>query len=276
MTQFVKSQGLGNDYLVLDPRALPFDLTPEAVRVICDRHFGVGSDGILATDDADGADFGLRIFNPDGTSAEKSGNGIRIFAKYLREHGITDRERFRIRTAGGIVTVRLEMDGDRVARVTAGMGRATFADVDELEIGGGRVGVTVVSLGNPHCVVLVDDVAAVDVPRLGPLVERHPAFPNRTNVQFAQVRSRRDLAIRIWERGAGYTLASGTSSCAAAAAAHRAGLIDREVVVTMPGGELEVRIADDGEIWLRGPAEEVASGDFSPELLRRLAHKEGP
>ena len=168
MTQFVKSHGLGNDYLVLDPRALPFDLTPEAVRVICDRHFGVGSDGILATDDADGADFGLRIFNPDGTSAEKSGNGIRIFAKYLREHGITDRERFRIRTAGGIVTVRLEMDGDRVARVTAGMGRATFADVDELEIGGGRVGVTVVSLGNPHCVVLVDDVAAVDVPRLGP------------------------------------------------------------------------------------------------------------
>src|SRR5438874_1380462 len=139
--QFVKSHGLGNDYIVIDPANIPFTLTRDAVRLICDRHFGVGSDGILLVQPAREADFGVRIFNPDGSDAEKSGNGIRIFAKYLREHGITDRERFRIRTAGGIVTVRLEMDGDRVARVTPGMGRATFAAVDELEIGGGRAGV---------------------------------------------------------------------------------------------------------------------------------------
>jgi diaminopimelate epimerase len=271
MSQFVKSHGLGNDYLVLDPKTLPFELTAEAVRLICDRHKGVGSDGVLAPDAADGADFGLRIFNPDGSEAEKSGNGVRIFAKYLREHGHTDRDRIRIRTAGGIVAVRLEMDGDRVRGVTADMGPAQFSDIDHLELGGGHVHVSVVSLGNPHCVVLVDDVAAVDVMRLGPLIERHPAFPDRTNVQFAQVRSRSEIAIRIWERGAGYTLASGTSACAAAAVAARAGLVDRDVGVVMPGGRLEVRIAPDAGIWLRGTVEEIAWGDFSPDLLRLLA-----
>jgi diaminopimelate epimerase len=271
VTQFVKSHALGNDYLVLDPRKLPFDLTADNVRLICDRHLGIGSDGILAPDIAGDADFGVRIFNPDGTPAEKSGNGVRIFAKYLRDHGFTDRDRLRIHTAGGTVFVRLELDDGRVSNVAADLGSATFGSIEELEIGGGRVRVTAVSLGNPHCVVLVDDVAAVDVERVGPLIEGHPAFPDRTNVQFAQMRSRTELAIRIWERGAGYTLSSGTSSGAAAAAARRAGLIDREVVVTMPGGQLEVRIGDDWDIWLRGPVMEVASGDFSPELLRRLS-----
>ena len=266
----MKSHGLGNDYLVVDPHALPFDLTPETVRVICDRRHGVGADGVLALDTPGGADFGLRIFNPDGSLAETSGNGVRIFAKYLREHGRTDRDRFRIRTAGGVVTVRLELQGHRVMSVTADMGRAEFGELKELELGGGRIRVTIVSLGNPHCVVLVDDVAAVDVMRLGPLIERHEAFPQRTNVQFAQVRSRSEIEIRIWERGAGYTLASGTSSCAALAAAQRAGLVDREVVVTMPGGQLEVRIADQDDLWLRGPVEEVATGEFSPELVRAL------
>ena len=270
MSHFVKSHGLGNDYLVVDPHALPFDLTPETVRVICDRRHGVGADGVLALDTPGGADFGLRIFNPDGSLAETSGNGVRIFAKYLREHGRTDRDRFRIRTAGGVVTVRLELQGHRVTSVTADMGRAEFGELKELELGGGRIRVTIVSLGNPHCVVLVDDVAAVDVMRLGPLIERHEAFPQRTNVQFAQVRSRSEIEIRIWERGAGYTLASGTSSCAAVAAAQRAGLVDREVVVTMPGGQLEVRIADQDDLWLRGPVEEVATGEFSPELVRAL------
>jgi diaminopimelate epimerase len=270
VTQFVKSHALGNDYLVLDPRTLPFDLTADTVRLVCDRHLGIGADGVLALDAAGGADFGVRIFNPDGTSAEKSGNGVRIFAKYLRDHGFTDRDRFRIRTAGGIVAVRLELHDGRVANVAADLGRATFGEIEELEIGGGRVRVTVVSLGNPHCVVLVDDVAAVDVPHVGPLIEQHPSFPDRTNVQFAQVRSRSDLAIRIWERGAGYTLSSGTSSAAAAAAACRAGLIDREVTVAMPGGQLEVRIGDDWDLSVRGPVVEVASGDFSPEILRRV------
>jgi diaminopimelate epimerase len=274
--QFVKSHGLGNDYLVVDPAALPFELDAGSVRLICDRHAGVGSDGILALDsEPDGADFGVRIYNPDGSEAEKSGNGIRILAKYLREHGRTDRDAFTIRTAGGTVRVRLETEGERVSVVTADMGRATFGSVDAIDVVGRRLRVTTLSLGNPHCVVFVDDLAATDVMRLGPLIERHAAFPDRTNVQFAHVRSRREIQIRIWERGAGHTLASGTSSCAVAAAAQRLGLVDRDVVVTMPGGSLEVRLARDGEIELRGPVEEVCSGDFSPDLVRRLVRR-GP
>src|SRR5919108_6614379 len=138
VTQFVKSHALGNDSLVLDPRKLPFDLTADKLRLVCDRHLGIGSDGILAPDIAGDADFGVRIFNPDGTPAEKSGNGVRIFAKYLRDHGFTDRDRLRIHTAGGTVFVRLELDDGRVSNVAADLGSAPFGSIEELEIGGGR------------------------------------------------------------------------------------------------------------------------------------------
>lgn len=271
VAHYVKSHGLGNDYIVIDPARVPFRVTPDAVRLICDRHHGVGSDGVLLVDAPGDADFGVRIYNPDGSDAEKSGNGIRIFAKYLREHGYTTADRFRVRTAGGRVEVECAVRDGRVVEVTAEMGTVTFAPLETLEVGGRQRDVSILSIGNPHCVVFVDDLATVDPRRLGPMVERHPAFPARTNVQFVEVLSRAHIAIEIWERGAGYTLASGTSSCAAAAACHRKGLVDRAVTVTMPGGALEVGVGEGYAMRLRGPVEEVTVGEFSPDLLRHLS-----
>jgi diaminopimelate epimerase len=273
VAHYVKSHGLGNDYIVIDPANVPFAITPEAVQLICDRYLGVGSDGILLVRAPEGADFGMRIYNPDGTDAEKSGNGVRIFAKYLREHGYTTTDRFTIDTAGGCIGVKLDVRAGRVAEVTADMGTATFGAPDSIEIDGLRLAVTSVSTGNPHCVVIVEDLTKIDPRALGPKIESHRAFPAKTNVQFAEVLSRSHIAIEIWERGAGYTLASGTSSCAVAAAAHRKGLVDREVTVTMPGGELEVTVGEGYAMRLRGPVEEVMVGDFSPDLLRHLSSR---
>jgi diaminopimelate epimerase len=271
MAHYVKSHGLANDYLVMDPKDLPFELTPDAVRLICDRNRGVGSDGILVVSPGNGADFGVRILNPDGSEAEKSGNGVRIFAKFLREHGYTTKDRFTLHTLGGRVTCVLEHEGGRVAQITVDMGKARIDEkLTSIDVDGHGIEVVSVNVGNPHCVVIVPDISKVDVRGLGPKIENHPAFPNRTNVQFAQVLSRREVRIEIWERGAGYTLASGSSSCAVAAAVQRKGLVDRDMTITMPGGQLRIAIAEDGEIKMRGPVEEVCSGDLSADLLRLL------
>ena len=270
MPHYTKSHGLGNDYIVIDPKDLPFTITPDAVRLICDRNRGVGSDGILLVSPGQGADFGVRILNPDGSEAEKSGNGVRIFAKFLREHGYTDRDRFSLHTLGGRVSCVLEHVDGRVAQITVDMGKARFDPFDSIEVDGTKWDVTSLSVGNPHCVVIVPDLTRIDIHTLGPKIENHPAFPNRTNVQFTQVLSRDEVRILIWERGAGYTLASGSSSCAVVAACHRRDLVDRAVTVSMPGGQLRITIAEDGEIRMRGPVEEICSGDLSPDLLRQL------
>ncbi|MCC6177848.1 MAG: diaminopimelate epimerase [Chloroflexi bacterium] len=271
MPEFVKSHGLGNDYIVLRPSSRIPELTEGAIKLICHRNYGVGSDGILLATESSRADFGLRILNPDGSEAEKSGNGVRIFAKYLFDHGFTKAESFTIETPGGIVHATLRLVDSRIADITVDMGAAT---VDEgltvIEVDGERHTITSVSVGNPHCVEIVPDLAAVDFTRLGPKFEHHPAFPNRTNVQFAQVLSSSEVRIRIWERGAGETLASGSSSCAVAAACFHHGLIDRDVTISMDGGQLKIRLAEDGEIWMTGPVEEVCSGDLSDDLIRRL------
>lgn len=274
---FVKSHGLGNDYLVVDPAALPgaVRLTPATVRLICDRHRGIGGDGILEprpADAATGAVFGLRIWNPDGSLAEKSGNGLRIFAKWLYESGHTRQTGFAIATAGRLAAVALDIDrrNGRVACVTVDMGVANVSPPAPLTVAGAEFDTTVVNIGNPHCVIVVPDLAAVDLPRLGPLIENHPRFPDRTNVQFAQTLDRQHIRALIWERGAGETLASGSSSCAIAAACHARGLIDRAVTIAMPGGDLAVRLDDDHHLWLTGPVEEVCRGAFSPDLIARL------
>ena len=165
------------------------------------------------------------------------------------------------------------MHGGRVVEVTADMGTVTFDALESIEIDGRALPVTSLSIGNPHCVVIVDDLTKIDPRALGPKIESHRAFPAKTNVQLAEVLSRSHIAIEIWERGAGYTLASGTSSCAVAAAAHRKGLVDRDVTVTMPGGELQVAIGEDYAMRLRGPVEEVIVGDFSADLLRHLSSR---
>lgn len=281
--EFVKSHGLGNDYLVLDQAQLTVPLTPEAVRTICDPHFGIGSDGILLLGPGSGADFGVRIFNPDGGEAEKSGNGVRILAKFLWDHGYADRPEFSLATLGGRVRVRLHLDGKRVRTITAEMGRATFASheipvagprrevvAERLEVAGESLTVTCVSVGNPHCVIFAETLDEATVRRLGPQIERHERFPSRINVQFARVLGRDRVSILIWERGAGWTLASGTSSCAVVSACVRNGLTDRTVTVESPGGELTVSVAAEWGLTLTGPVSEICRGRLSGDLLGGL------
>lgn len=283
MVTVVKSHGLGNDYIVLDGPKLGFELTPEAVRLICHRNYGVGSDGILVLTESPRADFGLRILNPDGSEAEKSGNGLRIFAKYLYEHGHTKQKLIRIDTPGGIVTTELEVRGRRVEHVTVEMGEATFTSTlmpadgprrelvgEEIMVDGDMLTFTGVSVGNPHCVVFVDELDEGYLRLAGPLLENHTLFPERTNVQMARVLSPERLSILIWERGAGYTLASGSSSCAVAAAAVKNGLTKRVVTVEMPGGELQIEVREDWSIRMRGPVEEVFTARLSKDLLKKL------
>jgi diaminopimelate epimerase len=279
---FAKGHGLGNDYLVIEERHLPRPLTTDAIVRLCDRTRGVGADGILVMVPTARADFGLRIFNPDGSEAEKSGNGLRIYAKYLWDRRHAARETFTVDTRGGVVECQLHVRDGRVNFVTVEMGRATFLPGEipmkapgseavgvPLELPGGqRLRVTAVSVGNPHCVVFVDHLDEAECRRLGPLIETHPVFPNRTNVQFARATSRQSLAILIWERGAGFTLASGSSSCGAAAAAVRTGLCGHgRVAVRMPGGELGVDVRPDWSLRLEGPVEEIYTGTLSPEFI---------
>jgi diaminopimelate epimerase len=283
MNRFVKSHGLGNDYIVLDKSNLSFETTPEVVKLICNRNYGIGSDGILLLVPSTRADFGLLIFNPDGSEAEKSGNGLRIFAKFLYEHGYTDKTSFSIDTPGGVVWVELEAKEKRVSHVTVDMGKATFQSSlipveggerevvgEEIRVNGEILKFTAVSIGNPHCVVFVDELNEGYVRKVGPLIENHRMFPKRTNVQFARVVSRDRVEILIWERGAGYTLASGSSSCAVAAACVKNGFTDRKVTVSMPGGELQIEVGEDWSIRLRGPVEEICTGEISRDMLEKI------
>jgi diaminopimelate epimerase len=263
MPDFVRSHGLGNDYLVMDA---PYELTPERIRLICHRHLGVGSDGILLVSQNAGADFAVRILNPDGSEAEKSGNGIRIFARFLYDHGYTKKRDFTIHTLGGVVRVQLLDTGVRVE-----MGRAVIdRQLTMLDVGGQTLNVTSLSVGNPHCVTIVPDLKAVDLFKLGPLIENHPAFPKRTNVQFAHVLDRANVRAWIWERGAGHTLASGSSSCAVATACFDKGLVDGRVTVQMEGGDLTIELSPHLDLIMTGPVEEICSGTFSADLRRRL------
>jgi diaminopimelate epimerase len=261
-----KSHGLGNDYLVADPDQLPFEVTPSRVVALCDRHRSIGSDGLLLLS-ASAEPFGLRIFNPDGSEAEKSGTGIRIFARWLVSSGRASTSRFTIRTLGGLVPV--EVDG---VNVTADMGQAHFrTDLSVLQIDAESLPVVALDIGNPHCTIFRDQLDISELRRVGPLVERYPAFPNRTNVQLAHVVDRERVELLIWERGAGETQASGSSACAVVAAAHHLGRVDPEhVTAAMPGGDLDIRIDTHDHIWMRGPVEEVAHITLTQELIARL------
>jgi diaminopimelate epimerase len=284
---FFRGHGLGNDYIVMDPKALSFKLTPKNIELICNRNWGLGSDGILALVPSKKADFGLRIFNPDGSEAEKSGNGLRIFARYLHATGKTRKQHFTVETKGGLVTIDLYIDrqGDASA-VTVAMGRATFKPAalpctlpaDELiqqpiEAAGRSLTFTGVSVGNPHCVVFRpanEPWSREDLLALGPALEHHAIFPKRTNVQLAIPTGSNELFILIWERGAGETQASGSSSCAAASAAVRLGLVKSPVTVKMPGGTLNIDVAQDFNLTMKGPVAEVARGTLSPSFVRSL------
>jgi diaminopimelate epimerase len=284
---FFRGHGLGNDYLVMDPKDLTFKLTPKTIKAICDRNWGLGSDGILSLVPSKKADFGLRIFNPDGSEAEKSGNGLRIFARYLHATGKTKKKRFTVETKGGLVSVDLQVDrhGDAAA-ATVEMGIATFKpdalpcslDVPELiqqpiEAAGRSLIFTGVSVGNPHCVVFKpagESWSREELLALGPALEHHKLFPKRTNVQLVVPTGRNEVFILIWERGAGETQASGSSSCAAASAAVRLELVRSPVTVKMPGGVLNIDVAPDFSLTMKGPVAEVARGTLSPSFIRGL------
>ncbi len=256
---WLKSHGLGNDYIVLDASNISVTLDRETIVRICDTHYGIGSDGILLWVNSKAADFGLKIFNPDSSEAEKSGNGLRIFADYLYSMGFTDKQEFDIEVGGAIVQCALAFDeNDDISDITVDIGKATFVPSEvpvvcdkkealdiEMVLDGKTYLFCAVSVGNPHAVCITQNLDDVDVKKLGALVENHAIFPNRTNVQFAQVLDRSNARIEIWERGAGYTLASGSSSCAVAAVLYKKGLVERDVRVHMPGGTLFVSVGED-------------------------------
>lgn len=277
-TPFRKYHALGNDYLVIAPEDFGGELSPADVRVICHRNFGIGSDGILWGPSArSDARFGLRIFNPDGSEAEKSGNGLRIFSRYLWDRGLVDDQPFSIHTPGGLVRATVQQQG-RLVQVE--MGTASFDSrkipvagpprdvLDEpLAVGDREFRFCAVTVGNPHCVLPLPAVDEALARRYGPLIETEARFANRTNVQFMQVLDRANIRIEIWERGAGYTLASGSSASAASAAARRLGLVDGKVAVHMPGGVLDIELDDAFGILMTGPVTSVAEGVLNPELF---------
>jgi len=281
---FVKSHGLGNDYFVLNEAELSFQLDEKSIQHLCDVHYGIGSDGILLKVPSSMADFGLKIYNPDGSEAEKSGNGLRIFAKYLYDYGHTSGKKFTIETLGGLVTAEITRETNQKANlVQVDMGKAIFnshsipvmCDESEcfdhpLNIIDETYLINCVSVGNPHCVILRDNLIQAEILKHGSEIENHPLFPHRINVQFAKVLSRNEVEILIWERGAGYTLASGSSSCAVAAIMVKKGLTDRKLSLKMPGGTLQIEVDEAWNIRMEGEVREIASGFLSDELIADL------
>lgn len=274
-----KYHGLGNDYIVIDPQQNNIELDSNAIKLICHRNFGVGSDGILYGPIITGENIQLRIFNPDGSEAEKSGNGIRIFSRYLFDAGYLKSDKFYLDTLGGRVYVEL-LDAS-ASNIRVDMGKVTFFS-DEIPVAGEsrevvneafRVNgeiyhITCVSIGNPHCVVPLQSISKDLAEKLGPIIENHRLFPKRINVQLLKVIDRNNIQIEIWERGAGYTLASGSSSCAAASAAHKLGLVSNVISVHMPGGIINVQIDDDSRVHMTGPVAGICKGVFMDDLYR--------
>ena len=278
MISFTKMHGLGNDFVILDAmEAAPAEeKLPKLAEALCDRRFGVGADGLILVLPSRAADFRMRIFNADGSEAEMCGNGIRAFAKFVYERGYTRERELEVETLAGIIRPRLRLRGGKVTQVRVDMGEPRLGrseipmkgpDQDRvvgerLRIGGQRYEITAVSMGNPHCVLFVEDVERAKVEEIGPAIERHDLFPRRTNVQFAQVVGEGEIKMRVWERGVGETLASGTSASAVLVAAVLNGLSPRKATVHLRGGDLKVSWnREDNHVFIEGPAAEVYSGE---------------
>jgi diaminopimelate epimerase len=281
---FVKMHGLGNEYIVLDSSNIDFKLTTEAIIRLCNIHFGIGSDGIVMKVPSSKADFGFRVYNPDGSEAEKSGNGLRILCKYLYDYGHAKARQFSVETLTDIVYADImEENNEKAALIRVDMGKAIFSSRDipvnsdkpefigqKLQAGDKEFEVNCVSVGNPHCVVVKQDLDEGEIRKYGPMLENHPLFPNRINVQFAKVLSDHDAQILIWERGAGYTLASGSSSCAASSVLVKKGLVKGDLTMHMQGGSLKIQIDSDWNIRMTGEVREIAKGVLSGEVLEDL------
>ncbi|MEO8751108.1 MAG: diaminopimelate epimerase [Casimicrobiaceae bacterium] len=272
--RFTKMHGLGNDFVVIDGIHQRIDLTSGEIRALADRRFGVGCDQVLVVERAQGdADFRYRIFNADGGEVEQCGNGARCFVVFVRDHGLTDKREIRVETAGGMIVPRLEPDG----QVTVDMGVPRFRPQDlpftggegaveeTLEVAGAAVRISALSMGNPHAVQVVADIDAAPVTVQGPLIENHTRFPNRVNAGYMRIVDRATIRLRVWERGAGETLACGTGACAAAVAGIRRGLLDSPVTVRTRGGELVIGwCGGDAPVMMTGPAATVFEGEWQP------------
>lgn len=282
--QFTKMHGLGNDYIYID--AINQDLSGYALDrlaiALSNRHFGIGGDGIILIEPADECDFTMRIFNSDGSEAEMCGNGVRAFSKYVYEHGLTDATELCIMTGAGVIKPSLSVEDGVVTQVRVDMGppRLTRAEIpmagepadarvlgEPLEVGGQTLIVSCVSMGNPHCVIFIDSLTDNLIHGVGPHIETHPAFPTRTNVEFTEVLSEHEVRMRVWERGAGETLACGTGASATAVAAMLNGYCQSPVTVQLLGGELNIEWVEGGNVFMTGPATEVFSGTVHPSLL---------
>lgn len=270
---FTKMHGAGNDYIYVNTLACPID-DPEAMAIRWSRyHTGIGSDGLVLIGDSKVADFSMRIFNADGSEAKMCGNASRCIGKYVYEHGLTHSKSVRLETLSGIKVLNLSVENGRVNTVTVDMGlpvlanRAQLATADgsmtagEVEVNGERFCGTFVSMGNPHFVIFVDDLKSVDIPTVGPLLERHPLFPERVNVEFVEVQPDGVLRMRVWERGSGITMACGTGACATLVAATLNGKADGDATVRMDGGDLHIRWdKHDGKVYMTGEAVVVFEG----------------
>ncbi|MCL5773330.1 MAG: diaminopimelate epimerase [Firmicutes bacterium] len=274
--QFAKMEGLGNDFILVDGKLLEGKNLPEISRVLCDRHFGIGADGLILVLPSKSAETRMRVFNADGSEAEMCGNGIRCFAKYVYEKKIIHKDEFTVETLAGILKPKLFKKNGKIMEVEVDMGEPNFLCKyipvhghpssklinEEVKIGRESFKLTCLSMGNPHCVVFVDYLSDVPANVFGPLIEKHHLFPNKTNVEFVQVVSRNRLEMRVWERGVGETLACGTGACAAVAAGVETGRCDRNVQVDLPGGVLKIRWEDDKQIYMRGSCREVFTGEY--------------
>lgn len=275
--RFWKMHGLGNDYVVIDNRdqKISDKQAPVLAKRLCERRFSVGADGLLLVYPSEVADVKMRIFNSDGSEAEMCGNGIRCFSKYCYENGIASKTEFAVETLAGIKHVWLTLKGGEVSSVKVDMGAPNWQRKSlpmlgdgtcinqDLEVNGKTYKVTCLSMGNPHCVTFVENVDLFPVYSVGPLMENHKAFPKRTNVGFAQVQSRNEMNVRVWERGCGETLACGTGTCAAVAVANKLGKVGDKVTVHFLGGDLQVEVGE--SLFLVGAAEKVFEGTLFKE-----------
>ena len=278
--RFTKMHGLGNDYVYVDGHEQNLDRfnLGRLAALVSDRNFGVGSDGLILILPSEVADFRMRIFNPDESESNMCGNGMRCCAKYVYEHGLTDKTDLTFETLAGIIKPKLEVEDGEVTCVTVDMGEPRLARKnvpfeqgppdepaidEELEVDGETVRITAVSVGNPHCIQFVDSVADAPVLTMGPKIEYHPTFPNRTNVEFIEVVDRTHVKMRVWERGAGETLACGTGATATCVACVLNDLTERAIEVELLGGTLEIEWRDDNHVFMTGPAVEVYTGELS-------------
>jgi diaminopimelate epimerase len=275
--KFTKMHGLGNDYVYVSTFDQPTPADPAGLAVaVSDRHFGIGSDGLILIMPSERADARMRMFNADGSEGEMCGNGVRCVAKYIFDHGIVDNRRVTIETGRGVLTLDLEVSNNRVERVRVDMGTPILAASEiptllpgdppieaSMDAGGRSFAVTAVSMGNPHAVIFVGDVAEFPLEMFGPILERHPSFPRRVNVHFVEVHSPAEVTMRTWERGSGVTLACGTGACAVCVAGILTGRTAARVVAHLPGGDLELEWSGPGHsVFMTGPATEVYSGDW--------------